>query len=205
MKRLVAIGDSIVHGTCDNEPFGLVENNFIKITANNFGFDEVLNYGVNGTTISTDTDWRPTLAMCVYIDEMFPADFAIIAGGTNDYGKNVEIGNIDDDTDKTFYGALKTLFKKATQKYKQIVVITPINRKNEEQLNQKGYTLNDYRKAIKEVASLFSVLVIDGENIPLDFDRHIPDGLHPNAEGHKIYGDYVCSILKKQDKFRSTL
>ena len=37
MKRLVAIGDSIVHGTCSSEPFGLVENNFIKIIGEKLG------------------------------------------------------------------------------------------------------------------------------------------------------------------------
>ncbi len=198
MKRLVAIGDSIVHGTCSKEKFGLVEGNFIKLFAKKFVFDEVLNYGMNGTTVSTDTAWRPTVAMCVYIDEMFPADVAIIAGGTNDFGNNVELGAISDNTDKTFYGALKILFEKAIKRYKKIIVITPIKRKGEEK-NAKGYALDDYRAAIKKVAENYPFLVINGEKIPLNFDEHIPDGLHPNSAGHKIYGEYVCSAYKKYE------
>lgn len=198
MKRLVAIGDSITHGSCGGEPYSLVEDNFIKLFASEFNFDEVLNYGTNGTTVCTDTDWRPTLAMCVYIDEMFPAPLAIIAGGTNDYGKDVEIGNITDDTDKTFYGALKILFEKAAKRYEKVIVITPIKRKNE-QKNKKGYTLGDYRNAIKKVASGYPFLVVDGESIPLEFDEHIPDGLHPNSAGHKIYAVHLIEKLKSEN------
>ncbi len=196
MKRLVAIGDSIVHGSGKGEAFGLIENNFIKLFAQEFNFEEVFNYGMNGTTICTDTSWRPTCAMCVYIDEFFPADVAIIAGGTNDFGQSVEIGNINDQTDKTFYGALKILFDKAIKRYKKIIVITPIKREGEDKVNKKGYTLGDYRQAIKIVAEKYPCVVIEGEKIPLSFNEHIPDGLHPNSAGHKIYAEYICSIMK---------
>jgi len=195
MKRLVAIGDSIVHGTCSSEPFGLVENNFIKIIGEKLGVSEVVNYGINGTTMCPETEWRPTLAACLYIDEMLPADIAIVACGTNDYGRNIEIGNAEDKTEKTFCGALNIFFNKALKRYKRLVYITPIARKNEEK-NSKGYTLSDYRKAIKEVAKKYSVTVIDGEKIEFDFEKHIPDGLHPNSTGHKIYAEFITLELK---------
>jgi lysophospholipase L1-like esterase len=194
MKRLVAIGDSIVHGTCSSEPFGLVENNFIKIISEKLGFDEVINYGINGTTMCPETTWRPTLSACLYVDEMLPADLAIVACGTNDYGNNIEIGNAEDKTEKTFCGALNIFFTKALKRYKKLVYITPITRKNEE-TNSKGYTLSDYRKAIKVVAKKYYVTVIDGEKIDFNFDKHIPDGLHPNAEGHKVYAAYLENLL----------
>ena len=196
MKRLVAIGDSIVHGTCSIEPFGLVENNFIKIISENLGVSEVVNYGINGTTMCPETEWRPTLAACLYVDEMLPADLAIVACGTNDYGRNIDIGDANDKTEKTFCGALNIFFEKALKRYDRIVYITPIRRKNEEK-NTKSYTLSDYRAAIKEVSKKYSVTVIDGEKIELDFNKHIPDGLHPNSEGHKFIADYVVSEFKK--------
>ena len=196
MKRLIAIGDSITHGTCNKEPpFGLVEENFIKIIADALGYEEVFNYGVNGTTICSDTSWRPTLAMCRYIGEMFPGDLAIIAGGTNDYGANVEIGKISDEEENTFYGALKILYTKALQRYKDIIVITPSMRQSEV-ANAKGYTLDDYRNAIKEVAKTFSLKVLDGSQIPFDLERDIPDGLHPNSSGHRLYADWVLKNIK---------
>ena len=195
MKRLVAIGDSIVHGTCSSEPFGLVENNFIKIISEKLGVNEVVNYGINGTTMCPETEWRPTLAACLYVDEMLPADLAIVACGTNDYGRNIEIGNADDITEKTFCGALNVFFKKALKRYDRIIYITPIKRKNEDK-NSKGYTLSDYRTVIKEVAKRYSVTIIDGEKIEFDFDKHIPDGLHPNSAGHKIYAEFITLELK---------
>lgn len=194
MKRLVAIGDSIVHGTCSSEPFGLVENNFIKIIGEKLGVSEVVNYGINGTTMCPETEWRPTLAACLYIDEMLPADIAIVACGTNDYGRNVEIGDANDKTEKTFCGALNVFFEKALKRYARIVYVTPIKRKNEDK-NTKGYTLSDYRVAIKEVAKKYSVTIIDGEKIALDFEKHIPDGLHPNSKGHEIYASYLIRLL----------
>lgn len=191
-KRLVAIGDSITHGASKDAPCMLVENNFIKIFGKRFGFDEVLNYGTNGITISTATDWRPTLAMSMYIDEMQAGDVGIIAGGTNDWGRNVEIGKADDISTDTFYGALNTLFEKAKKRYKQIIVITPIRRKNCGR-NEKGYTLSDYRKAIKLKAEEFSFFVVDGDEIELEFSEHIPDGTHPNSKGHRIYAEHLIN------------
>ena len=195
MKRLVAIGDSIVHGTCSSEPFGLVEDNFIKIIGNKLGFKEIINYGINGTTMCPETEWRPTLSACLYVDEMLPADLAIVACGTNDYGRNIEIGDANDKTEKTFCGALNIFFEKALKRYARIVYVTPIRRKNEEK-NSKGYTLSDYRAAIKEVAKKYPITVIDGEKIEFDFDKHIPDGLHPNSAGNNIYAENITSKLK---------
>lgn len=198
MKRLVAIGDSIVHGTCSCAPFGLVEDNFVKIIGKSLGFEEILNFGVNGTTVSTDTDWRQTLALSVYIDEIFPAEFVVIASGTNDYGKNVEIGTEKDTDCKTFYGALNTLFTKAKNRFDNVLVIAPIKRKSES-ANLKGYTLEDYRNALYNRAKAFGFYFIDGGKIPFDFDKHIPDGLHPNALGHQLYASYLLDKIRTFD------
>lgn len=204
MCKLTAIGDSITHGSAPGtEPFSLVEQNYIKLVSEHFGFDAVENYGMNGTTICTETDWRPTCAMCLYVDEMAPTEYAIIAGGTNDYGKSVEIGNPDDVTEKTFYGALKILYEKAIKKFDKIIIITPIPRKNEKEKNSRGYTLSDYRIAIENQAKKFGLFVIHGENMPLKVEDeqfssvYIKDGLHPNTPGHKIYADYVISAIEK--------
>lgn len=197
MKRFVGIGDSIVHGTSFEERFGIVENNFIKIVGEKLGFDEIINYGVNGTTVCPMTEWRPTLAMCLYVDEMLPGDLAIIAGGTNDYGRNIEIGSVEDSTDKTFYGSLILLFVKAKKRFRNVFVITPIKRIGENEKNKKGYILSDYRNAIKTKANEFEIPVINGIEINFDFKKHIPDGLHPNREGHKVYANFVINEIKK--------
>jgi len=37
-----------------------------------------------------------------------------------------------------------------------------------------------------------------GRNVPISGDDEsvIPDGLHPNKEGHRIYGEYLVNELK---------
>ncbi len=195
-KKMVAMGDSITHGTGDGETFGVVANYFAKVIANQYGY-ELKNYGTNGTTIAEQDEWRPTCSLCNYIDETYKADVLLVAGGTNDYGRNVEIGN-ERDTDKTtFYGALKIFFEKAKVKYNKIIVITPINRKQHEQ-NEKGYCLQDYRDAIEKVASKYGATIIDGRNVPIDGndERLIPDGLHPSADGQKVYSEFLLKALK---------
>lgn len=196
MKRLVAIGDSIVHGTCSKEPFGLVEENYIKIIGQFYNFDDIINYGINGTTVCPKTDWRPTLAACLYVDEMLPADLAFISCGTNDYGKNIAIGNIDDTNENTFCGSLNILFNKAVKRFKEIIYLTPIPRYNENK-NEKGYTLDDYRKAIKEVGYKYKIIVLDGKKVILDKKLHLPDGLHPNSFGHKKIAKFIIAELTK--------
>ena len=201
-KRLVAIGDSITHGSCaEYKPFLMVKKTFVDIVGEKFGFDEIINYGTNGTTISTDTDWRPTMAMCVYIDEMLPADMAIIAGGTNDHNKSVEIGDIDDIDDKTFYGGLNKLYEKAKKRYKKIVVITPISKKNSG-ANQKGYTIDDYRISIEKCCQKHGLICIDGKELKInledDIDRkkYANDGLHINQRGHELFAKMIIEKLK---------
>ena len=132
--------------------------------------------------------------MCSYVDEMQPADTVIIAGGRNDHIKNVEIGKLSDKTGETFYGALNILFNKAKERYKRVLVITPIKNKDE-QANEKGYTLSDYRRAIKNAAKPFGFFVIDGEKIDFDFEKHIPDGTHPNSAGHAFYAEYLIGKI----------
>ena len=56
--------------------------------------------------------------------------------------------------------------------------------------------LDDYRKAIKKVAKEFFFPVLEGELIEFDFKRDIPDGLHPNANGHRIYADWILDKSK---------
>ena len=117
-------------------------------------------------------------------------NLAVFAFGTNDFGKNIPIGTINDeytyseDSSQTFYAALKYVIKTAKQKNPKMMVIwsLPINRTKANiadnvtgsetigsietkwaygVANKAGHTLNDYCEAIIAVCELYGIPYID--------------------------------------------
>lgn len=213
MKTLIAIGDSITHGSYVNIPetnrdedWRVASPTFSEIIKEKLSFDKLINYGADGITVSASGFEGNDYSLTKYIDEMEGGDTVIIAGGTNDYGneKTVELGNINDKQDVSFFGGLFVLFTKVKEKYNnsKIYVLTPIHRLSEDEKNSKGYILEDYRKAIIERAKEFGFEVIDGKCVPInpknkeDKEKYMIDGLHPNQEGHKIMAEYLLRYIE---------
>lgn len=205
MKRLVTIGDSITRGTYtdfgDDCPAHIASPCFAEIVKEKLGFDELLNYGYNGVSISTTTYQNPKGAMSVGIDEMEIGDFAIVAGGTNDFGTDVELGTPADKTDISFYGALDIFYKKLRERYgDKLLIVTPIRRI--QKTNAKGYALEDYRKAIEYRAKEYEFCVLDGYSVPIYPEKeehrkaYILDGLHPNTAGHALYAEKMIEKIR---------
>ena len=86
------------------------------------------------------------------------------------------------------------------KKYKKVYIVTPIRRREDEE-NKVQKTLLDYRKAIEIRAKEFGFFVIDGYKIPIDPKKeedtknYMPDGLHPNQEGHRLYAEYLIESI----------
>lgn len=204
-KRLIVIGDSITKGTYtqdgDSSPNSVVEINFSTLIKCALGYTELINHGINGTAISSTSKIRSELAICIRAKEMQDADTVIVAGGTNDYGNNVVLGDINDKEDISFYGALDVLCRTLKQKYKRVYFITPIRREQDGK-NGAGYSLEEYRRAIELKAKEYNFVVIDGYGVPIypkteeHRKKYMYDGLHPNAEGHKLYADYIIERIK---------
>ena len=112
--RLVTIGDSITKGTYTAEgekgPGSIAKPNFAELLKQKLGFDELINYGVNGVSISSCTQQLPQYAIVKTTKNMESGDIILLAAGTNDYGTHVPLGKIEDRTEDTFYGALFSLF-----------------------------------------------------------------------------------------------
>ena len=99
-------------------------------------------------------------------------DVIFIAVGSNDYDKNVEVGNLTDNNKKTFCGQLNYIvnqIKKQNSKAK-VVFITPSYRNVYGKKtnvncyvlnNKKGYSLNDYCDAMEQVGKYKNVKVFD--------------------------------------------
>ena len=167
------------------------------------------------------------------IEEMDPdADVIGIMIGTNDFYYNwTAFGEMADgyysrdaehtvaNPTTTFYGAMHTMMRKLLARYpgKDIFLVTPIKRVQQdgvgrgtwdyyypEQKNGLGLTMNDYRRAIQEIAEYYSVPCIDLYAVS-GFNPHIDPSLfgdkdekvvHPNEEGHERMASIITAFMK---------
>lgn len=199
--KLITLGDSITRGTHidDNGHWAVAEPNYSQGLQSLLGFDELLCLGVNGVSVSATSPVNSGDALCLLCAQAQNADILIIAGGTNDYGTSVEIGDKTDERDVSFYGGLDILYRKARENNPnaQIYVVLPIRRRNENTPNEKGYVLDDYRAAIAYKAAQYAYPTIDGRNLAIDPENeeqrlaYIRDGLHPSTRGHKLYAQFL--------------
>lgn len=211
-KKINFLGDSITEG----HGVDCIENTFEEVLLRTEGLAAARNYGIGGTRIARQSkpsdEPRWDLDFVSRVDEMDPdADVVVIFGGTNDYGHgDAPIGCFEDRTVDTFYGALHVLYNKVFEKYPDalIVVLTPLHRGNEENPAGDGYKvptlpLKGYVDIIREVAEYYSIPVLDlykcfGVNpvVPVLKEKYMPDGLHPNAAGHRILASRIAGFLK---------
>lgn len=205
------LGDSITEGSGASE----VSKRFTDILARE---EEIIafNYGIGGTRIAhqknPSENPRHDLDFCSRVAELEPsADMVVVFGGTNDYGHgDAPLGNFNDRTNETFYGALHVLYRSLIEKFpgKPIVVLTPLHRVNEQ--DKKGdakkaevAALAEYVEIIREVAEYYSLPVLDlfktsGLQPDVDIIREnfMPDGLHPNDAGYEILAQKIGTFLK---------
>ena len=202
-KKIHFLGDSITagYGLADRE-----NERFEALIAKRTGA-VTRNYGVSCSCISLDEN-RP-------FDDCFvtrqkdmegDADLVVIFGGTNDQGRGTSpLGTIDDCDYTTFYGALHTLYRAVIKDNPRgtVVALTPLHRGGERS-NTRGESLKQYVDAIREVAPLYSISVlnlydeygIDVTKNREDIEKYMPDEIHPNALGHTILADKIAAFLE---------
>ena len=203
---IVTIGDSITVGTytaeSDSSPDSVAHPNFSEYLKDKLGCDSLINYAINGISVSSTAATLPEYAIAKRYLIMEDADIVLVCAGTNDYGCGVRIGSPDDTADISFYGALDVLFRGLKEKYpkSEIYFVKPIHRSDEDG-NIIGIRLEEYREAIENKARQYMIPTIDGFEIPIDprMEAHrkaySKDGVHIGPEGHRIYGEYVYSKI----------
>ena len=108
-----------------------------------------------------------------------------IFGGTNDWYHNIPINTFRADVQNTLdYALTKTSY---------ILVITPLMREGyKTSTNTQGLTLENYANVIIEECENRGIAYFNGYEVSLNPDNtnykstFVPDGLHPNANGHKM-------------------
>ena len=210
------LGDSITAGTGTSSRDAI----YHALLARNAKLKEARNYGVSGMRIAVEADEYidpdfngiDKKSLCVKFEQMDDADAVVVFCGTNDYGHgDIPIGGFTDRTIHSFYGACHYLFRGLIKKYlgKPIAVVTPLHRTYElgsppGTVHKRGGLLKEYVDAIREVAEFYSLPVLDlyatsgiQPDVPEIMERYIPDGLHPNDEGHVIIAAKLKTFLEQ--------
>lgn len=200
------LGDSITEGVGTSGADKL----FHQLIKEKYNMKYAYNYGVSGTRLARQTvpsaDWTTKdLYFELRSDIMYrEADAVVVFGGTNDFGHgDAHFGNIDDKDIHTFCGAVNSLITKLQTEFKkaELVFVTPLRRLGEDIPDTPdGKTLANYANAIKQICAKRDVKVIDLFEInPLNPEDAslVPDGLHPNDDGHKILAKVLGEQLEK--------
>lgn len=206
-KKVAFIGDSITQGinTTYDETYHQYLNAMI-------GFGSMYVDGIAGSCYSSKSDYgtskTPIVNRCSNIPE--DCDLVVIFAGTNDFGHSTPIGTISDTSDVSFYGAVISCIEQiiTANPDVRLAVMTPLHRagtthKAENVANDVGKVLKDYVNALREICELYSIPVIDtysiyGLNPAISsvYSNYITDGLHPNANGHKLLAERIKPILE---------
>jgi hypothetical protein len=211
VKTVNAIGDSITYGIYDAMSWDTVAYKYCDTVAINLGM-YCNNYGLSGSVIAVNSNspLQHDPISVRYVDMSDNSDIIIVFAGTNDWSYGwTPIGTISDTTYYTFYGALNILCEGLLNKYpeKQIIFCTPIKRITEvyttiDSVNSLGKTLKDYGDIIKEVCARYSIQVADlytesglNPQIPAQKALLMPDGTHPNQNGHNKIADKLIKQL----------
>lgn len=205
-KRWLTLGDSITKA-------GGYQKNLLETLK----FSKINNKGINGQTMAHQNKNISTWDLGKNIDYK-DYDLVTIFIGTNDFRYNKPLGKIesidsDNFDDKTFIGAYQLLLNKikSSNPNVKIVLITPIQRNKDgfdiHHFNEENNQLIDYVNAIKKLAYLYSLPVIDlyaesgitSDNIKF----YTKDGLHPNEKGYEIISKKIENFLLNCNSFNT--
>lgn len=210
-RSAVFVGDSITAGVNTTKLY-------YQFLDEKLGFDSVTAMGVGGSCISAASDYGQKNQPLINRYQNIPsADLIVIFMGTNDYGHETPLGSEDDTKDGTFYGALNTIIPELLTKHttSKIVFVTPMHRYGlgtskilgtkytyDHIPNGVGASLGDYVDALKYVCAKNEVSVIDlytectlDPSDPDTRSMYMPDGLHPNANGHEVIAGIMESHI----------
>ncbi|MBA3925250.1 SGNH/GDSL hydrolase family protein [Listeria rustica] len=162
---------------------------------------KVNNYGKGGSTVSNLS--LPMSERYISMDDS--ANLITVFGGLNDYGRNVELGTLNDTANNTYYGGLDTLLKGLVKKYpnKKIGFISMYSRTFFPSVNRIGIPDYAYVNAEIDVCDRYNIkhlnlYEIDSLNLGSSEGRQYstPDGVHLNTQGHQHLAEIMEPFIK---------
>lgn len=203
-----AIGDSLTYGFIGFDGGGQqmrLDYPYCDRVGQINGISTISNKGETGTTVANDLEKMGTYypmsndnRLATYIQ----ADIISIMGGTNDYLKGCELGELGDNDDSTFYGGYEKIIKylRTNNTTAMIFVIIPPSTNNYNTANAAGYTAKDYRDATIDVCETYGIPYIDmttqGELATYNKNTWTVDGTHFNQNyTDKIFAPIISDFI----------
>lgn len=172
--KLAFYGDSITQGwdsEKDSQSYAWLTTRFLDADS--------INFGVGGTT------FIPELPE----DYGFQPDAVFVALGTNDYGKDKTMAQIQADC-AAYLEAIQRCYPNS-----KWFCITPIWRWNGTRLKEAG-VLQDVRQQIDRIAREHDFTVIDGLSmVPQRLEYFADKGTHPNDLGFFVYASNLVKAI----------
>ncbi|UBK72402.1 BppU family phage baseplate upper protein [Clostridium perfringens] len=180
------------------------------------------NFGVSGTTIAYNEHREQTVGKCFAnrVNELSECDCTIIMGGTNDVNSNIPLGNWDDTTNKTLFGAINIIITTLLNKFpgKSVIWCAPIQDRNsckekpivnieEKTLNANPVANVNYSLLIGAIKlkcrqysipfiNLYDHSGINGFDNDYIYYRN-SDTVHPSVLGHTRIANQIQNELEK--------
>lgn len=200
-KTIKFYGDSITAGV-KSGTYDASDKGYAQLFCDKVGAT-MSNSAVSGSTTASISQTNSSVYSVINSAETITADYIIIGTGTNDYYYQVTMGNFDSITVSEFNGALNQICTMLKTKAPDVPVIfiTPINKPFQNTYTTKIYSLDDYRNAIFEIATSHGFSVVDGSSLGFPATsgsyatKMIADGIHPTADGHKMYARSLAGKL----------
>ena len=155
-KTLVALGDSLIHGSKLGN-----EVTWVNKLAKKHNMT-VYNHGINGNPVAVQTTEPQRVPMCVrYADMEDGADYVVVLGGANDKRLHVPLGELDSEDTSTFCGALNVLILGLTAKYPKAKFLFLTNYDRWRSKNKEGLSDVDYVDAMLAVCARWGIVCFD--------------------------------------------
>ena len=185
-----AFGDSITFGADYFNNYSQMETPYPQEVGNILKLSSTNNKGVSGATLTSNNLGLPCMTDII-TSFTEKSDIISVLGGVNDYNRDLPLGTINDRDTSTIYGSLHVGMNYLTTNYKEsfIFYMTPYKEnysgRQYSTINSQGYSLEDVATAIKNVAKVYNIPVLDLFNEG-EFESVMNnpncDGIHPNQD-----------------------
>lgn len=187
-----------------------IERSYDEVVGELLGLKDTHNYGVSWSTVGHKENCgcnHPYLPedyihdpMVYRATEMEAAEIIAICGGLNDFGVELPLGDIDDDTPYTFYGALNMLISSIKETYPDsyVFLITGFNY-FDGYTNKNGDTWKSFNEAMIEVCEKQGIDCLDVYKLPFNRLTDTLDYVHPTQKfTDTVFAPAVADFLMQR-------